>query len=89
MPGSSPRARLQSFKKLDRAGRALDEYEVAGRQPRSCIAAADHSRYAQLARDDGRVRQRRADIGDDGCGAREEQGSADVGLGGHQDLAWP
>ena len=51
------------------------------------IAAADHSRDAQLAGHNGRMRKRSTYVGDNGARPREEQGPGNIGLDRDHDLA--
>jgi hypothetical protein len=72
---------------LDDASAAVDPDPVAAVQAHGGVAASDHGRDAELAGHDRGMGQWRADVGDDGRGAGEDQRPADVGDRGDQDLA--
>ena len=72
---------------LDDASTAVDPDPVAAVQAHGGVAASDHGRDAELAGHDRGMGQWRADVGDDGRGAGEDQRPADVGDRGDQDLA--
>jgi hypothetical protein len=54
-------------------------HPVAGFQAHGGIYAPNHCWNAQLTGNNGGVAERRAQVGDDGCSAREEGRPADVG----------
>ena len=75
-----------SFEHLHTPLSTVNTYPVAGLETHRGIAAADDSRYPQLACDDGGVAQRRTEIGDDGGQSWEERSPANVGQRGDQYL---
>jgi hypothetical protein len=59
------------LEQLDLAVLTVHPHPIAGVESQGRIPAPDHGPNTQLACDDGGVRERRADVGDDGRGARE------------------
>ena len=66
---------------------AMEFDPVTSLQPLGGVAGAHDSRYAQFAGDDRRVGKRRAHIGHDGGGLREDGGPAYVCGAGDKNLA--
>ena len=66
---------------------AIHPDTVTGFEHRSGIETAHYSRDTQFAGDDGRVRKRRAHVGDDCRGAWEDGRPADVSGNRYQDFS--
>src|SRR5690349_20097032 len=71
----------------DEAGGAVDLDELAGRDPGRRAFDADDAGNAELARDDGGVRQKTAALDDDGRRVAEHGNPAGIGVACDEDLA--
>ena len=83
----SPDCAVCRMQRLDGAFTAVDSDPVAAAQAHRRVAAADDGGDAELASHDCGMGERRADVSNDGGGAREDRGPADVGRRGDEDLA--
>ena len=72
---------------LHRSLAAIDAHPVTGFQAHCSIAAAHYGWNSQLTRHNGGVRERSANIRDNGGKAREERCPADIGDGRDENLA--
>ena len=72
-------ASFGSFEDLDRSRLAVDADAVAGADRPGAVAGVDDARDPQLARDDGRVAERAADVDHQRRGDEHDRGPARVG----------
>jgi hypothetical protein len=74
---------------LDLSPPTIYQHPIAGAQAHGGITTADYRWDTQLAGDNGRVRKRRAYVGDDRRSEEKERRPGDVGQDRDQDLPFP